>query len=95
MFMKIYFLVGWVCCALGLAFLIIDITTYVDYVKWLSVNRTYLAFNFAPDLMKHLTLYSIGFSAIGVIFLIVHFKKWYETPQMRQSFHKKNAERQS
>ena len=80
--MRNYFLVGLISCMLAVAFLILDIRTYVDYVKWLSVSSTYFAFNPSPNLMNLYTLYAIGFSSICAIFLIIHFKKWYEAPKI-------------
>lgn len=87
--MKIYLLVGLVCCILATTLLTLDISTYVDYAKWLSVGSTYLAFNPSPNLMKLYTLFSIDLSSIGITLLIIHFKKWNENPVVGQVRHKK------
>jgi hypothetical protein len=77
-----YFLVGLVSCMSAVAFLILDISTYVDYVKWLSVCGLCSPFNPSPNLMKIYASFSIGFSSAGITFLIIHFKKWNESPKI-------------
>jgi hypothetical protein len=78
---KIYFLVGLVACALAVAFLILDIKTYVDYANWLVLCK-----NPACDEPSNLTnlyaIWSVGFASVGITLLIIHFKKWYETPKI-------------
>lgn len=81
--MKVYYLAGLISCILAVGFLILDINTYVYYIKWLSISRSYIgAFEPSPNLLRIYTLFSIDFSSMGVTFLIIHFKKWNQGPKI-------------
>lgn len=67
-----------ISCMSALVLLILDINAYIYYVKWLSISKSFLAYDPSPNLMKFYTVFSIIFASIGVTLLTIHFKKWNE-----------------
>ncbi|CUR51924.1 exported protein of unknown function [Nitrosotalea devaniterrae] len=78
MLMKTYPLAGLISCIFAIVLLTLDVNTYVYYVKWLAISKSFFAYDPSPNLMKFYTVFSIIFSSIGVTLLTIHFKKWNE-----------------
>jgi hypothetical protein len=76
--MKIYYFAGLISCISAIVLLTLDINTYLYYAKWLSISKSFFAYDPSPNLMKFYTVFSIVFSSIGVTLLTIHFKKWNE-----------------
>lgn len=74
--MRRYLISGLITGTISVIFLILDVTTYLDYMQILSIGKSYMNLNPAPFLIQWYGIISLVLGSFTITFLIIHFKKW-------------------